>query len=30
MPKLTKRAIDAVVPNAGADVFFWDDELPAA
>jgi hypothetical protein len=29
MPKLTKRTIDATHPNAGRDVFVWDDELPA-
>src|SRR5690348_8423024 len=28
MPKLTKRAIDAIQPQTGADVFAWDDELP--
>jgi Arm DNA-binding domain len=28
MPKLTKRAIDAVTPALGADLFLWDDELP--
>ena len=28
MPKLTKRAIDAIVPVLGTDLFIWDDELP--
>jgi len=28
MPKLTKRAIDALTPALGADLFLWDDELP--
>jgi integrase len=28
MPKLTKRAIDAIRPRSGADVFAWDSELP--
>jgi integrase len=28
MPKLTKRAVDAVKVRAAADVFLWDDELP--
>ena len=28
MPKLTKRAIDAVTPALGTDLFLWDDELP--
>src|SRR4051794_30139965 len=28
MPKLTKRAIDAIAPVLGIDLFVWDDELP--
>jgi integrase len=28
MPKLTKRAIDAIRPVNGADMFAWDSELP--
>src|SRR3954471_1737299 len=28
MPKLTKRAIDAIAPVLGTDLFVWDDELP--
>ena len=27
MPKLTKRAIDAVRPASNSDVFLWDDEV---
>ena len=27
MPKLTKRTVDAAVPN-GRDYFIWDDDLP--
>jgi hypothetical protein len=26
--QLTKRAIDAIVPVLGTDLFMWDDELP--
>ena len=28
MPKLTKRAIDAIRLNSSRDVFAWDSELP--
>lgn len=27
MPKITKRAVDALIPHAGADYFVWDSEL---